>query len=305
VVELKFLSRSIFLQLNRKNSQLEDRKIYLKLMKTSFNRIGLFAGLVTAALLMGACQSSKTACCTMPVTSSAVQIHATNGFTWFISPSAMSGTNLTMISSVQTKASQAAMTPQQALAELRDGNARFVAGRPLLRNLSAEVKATAAGQYPFAVVLSCLDSRQPIEIVFDQGIGDIFSARVAGNVLNDDILGSMEFACKVSGAKLIAVVGHSNCGAIKGAVDDVELGNLTGLLAKIRPAIDAVPADVQPRNSKNYAFVNEVAEANVKLVMKEIRERSPILREMLDKGEIELVGGMYDLSTGNVQFFDN
>jgi carbonic anhydrase len=154
------------------------------------------------------------------------------------------------------------------------------------------------------VVLSCLDSRQPIEIVLDQGIGDIFSARVAGNVLNDDVLGSLEFACKVSGAKLIAIIGHSNCGAIKGAVDDVQLGNLTGLLAKIKPAMDAVPADVQPRTSKNYKFVDEVSEANVRLVMQQIRERSPILREMLDKGQIELVGGMYDLSTGEVHFFD-
>ena len=173
------------------------------------------------------------------------------------------------------------------------------------RDFPEQVKATASGQYPFAVVLSCLDSRQPIEIVLDQGIGDIFSARVAGNVLNDDILGSMEFACKASGAKLIAVIGHSNCGAIKGAVDDVELGNLTGLLVKIKPAIDAVPADVQPRTTQNSAFVDQVSEANVRLVMKEIRERSPILREMLDKGEIGLVGGMYDLSTGKVQFYDN
>ena len=197
------------------------------------------------------------------------------------------------------------MTPAQALAELKAGNARFVAGKPLHRDFPAQVKATASGQYPFAVVLSCLDSRQPIEIVLDQGVGDIFSARVAGNVLNDDILGSMEFGCKVSGAKLIAVIGHSNCGAIKGAIDDVDLGNLTGLLTKIKPAIDAVPADVQPRTSKNYSFVDQVSEANVRLVMKEIPERSPILREMLDKGQIELVGGMYDLSTGKVQFFDN
>jgi carbonic anhydrase len=124
-------------------------------------------------------------------------------------------------------------------------------------------------------------------------------------VLNDDILGSMEFACKASGAKLIAVIGHSNCGAIKGAIDDVDLGNLTGLLTKIKPAIDAVPADVQPRNSSNSAFVDQVSEANVRLVMKEIRERSPILSEMIDKGEIKLVGGMYDLSTGKVQFYDN
>jgi carbonic anhydrase len=196
------------------------------------------------------------------------------------------------------------MTPQQALAELKAGNARFVAGHPLKRNLPADVKATASGQYPIAVVLSCLDSRQPIEIVLDQGIGDIFSARVAGNVLNDDVLGSMEFACKVSGAKLIAVIGHTNCGAIKGAVDDVQLGNLTGLLAKIKPAMDAVPADVQPRTSKNPEFVDQVAEANVRLVMQQIRDRSPILREMLDSGQIGLVGGMYDLSTGEVRFFD-
>jgi carbonic anhydrase len=208
------------------------------------------------------------------------------------------------VSSVQTKTTQTAMTPNQALAELKAGNARFVAGQPLKRDFPAQVKAAATGQYPFAVVLSCLDSRQPIEIVLDQGVGDIFSARVAGNILDDDILGSMEFACKASGAKLIAVIGHSNCGAVKGAIDDVQLGNLTALLTKIKPAIDAVPEDDQARTSKNYAFVNEVSAANVKLVLKEIRERSPILREMLDHGEIGLVGGMYDLKTGKVQFYD-
>ena len=153
--------------------------------------------------------------------------------------------------------------------------------------------------------MSCIDSRQPIEIVLDQGVGDIFSARVAGNVLNDDILGSMEFACKASGAKLIAVIGHSNCGAVKGAIDDVQLGNLTGLLGKIKPAIDTVPADVQPRTSKNHDFVDQVSEANVRQVIKEIRERSPILREMQDNGQIGLVGGMYDLSTGKVEFYNN
>jgi carbonic anhydrase len=250
-------------------------------MKTNLNHFGFFTGLVATALVAVGCQSSRLDTGVMPA-SSAVSS-----------------------STVQTKASQAAMTPQSALSELRDGNARFVAGKPLHRDFPAQVAATSSGQYPFAVVLSCLDSRQPIEIVLDQGIGDIFSARVAGNVLNDDILGSMEFACKASGAKLIVVIGHSNCGAIKGAVDDVELGNLTGLLAKIKPAIDAVPADVQPRTTKNAVFVDQVSEANVRLVMKEIRERSPILREMLDQGEIGLVGGMYDLSTGKVQFYDN
>jgi carbonic anhydrase len=203
-----------------------------------------------------------------------------------------------------TKETQAAMTPESALAELEAGNARFVSGHPLARNMPADVKATASGQYPIAVVLSCIDSRQPIEIVLDQGIGDIFSARIAGNVLNDDILGSMEFACKVSGAKLIAVIGHSNCGAIKGAIDDVQLGNLTGLVGKIKPAIEAVPDNGQPRTSKNREFVDQVAEANVRLVMQEIPEQSPILKEMIDSGKVGLVGGMYDLSTGKVVFFD-
>lgn len=256
----------------------------INLMKHSTHLRGLFAGLVAAALASAGCESSPQA--------------------YHTKPGSVGAARVTALSPAPTKESQTAMTPAQALAELKAGNARFVAGHPLLRDFPAAVKTTAAGQYPFAVVLSCLDSRQPIEIVLDQGVGDIFSARVAGNVLDDDILGSMEFACKVSGAKLIAVIGHSNCGAIKGAVDDVHLGNLTDLLTKIKPAIDAVPADVQPRTTKNDAFVNDVSEANVKLVIKEIRERSPILREMLDKDEIGIVGGMYDLSTGKVKFYD-
>ena len=196
------------------------------------------------------------------------------------------------------------MTPQHALDELKQGNARFVSGSPRARNFPAQVKASAAGQYPFAVVLSCLDSRQPIEIVLDQGIGDVFSARVAGNVLDEDILGSLEFACKDRGAKLIAVIGHTDCGAMKGAIDDVQLGNLTPLLAKIKPAVGDVPAAVQPRTSKNPDFVNGVAEANVRQVIKEIRDRSPILKEMLDHHQIALTGAMYDLSTGQVHFFE-
>jgi carbonic anhydrase len=247
-------------------------------MKLSIKRASLFVGIIAVGLLLTSCRCSQ--------------------------PAATASAGSTVETGVQTKSSQAAMTPELALQELREGNARFVAGTPRIRNFPAEVKATASGQYPFAVILSCLDSRQPVEIVFDQGIGDVFSARVAGNVLNKDILGSMEFACNVSGAKLIAVVGHSNCGAIKGAVDDVELGNLTGLLAKIKPAVDSIPDDGQPRTSKNHEFVDKVAEANVELVMKEIRERSPILRGMLDRGEIGLVGGMYDLDTGKVRFFD-
>ncbi|PWU08856.1 MAG: carbonic anhydrase [Verrucomicrobia bacterium] len=203
-----------------------------------------------------------------------------------------------------TKESQAAMTPQQAVSALKAGNERFVSGRPRSRNSLADVKATASGQYPFAVVLSCLDSRVPIELVLDQGIGDVFSARVAGNVLEEDVLGSMEFGCKAAGAKLIAVIGHSNCGAVKGAIDNVELGNLTALLSRIKPAIGQVPGDSQPRTSKNLEFVDHVAEANVRLVMEQIRERSPVLREMLDKGQIGLLAGMYDLSTGRIRFFE-
>jgi carbonic anhydrase len=243
-------------------------------MNISFLRSAGAAGLLTVALAVAGCQSAAKCGC--------------------------GGKNVAL---PPTKAVQSAMTPATAMAVLQAGNARFVAGHSLHRNFAAEVKATAGGQYPIAVVLSCLDSRQPIEIVLDQGIGDIFSARVAGNVLNDDILGSLEFACKVSGAKLIAVVGHSNCGAIKGAIDDAQLGSLTGLLAKIKPAINSVPADVQPRDSKNYTFVDDVSEANVKLVIQQIRERSHVLREMLDQGQIGIVGGMYDLKTGKVQFY--
>jgi carbonic anhydrase len=248
-------------------------------MKSRSNPMGLLGGLILAMAIAGAGCRSATECqmaCCAPGQA---------------------------LASPMTKESQAAMTPEKALAELKAGNARFVAGHPVARDNRADVKATAGGQYPMAVVLSCLDSRQPIEAVLDQGIGDIFSARVAGNVLNEDILGSMEFACKVAGAKLIVVIGHSNCGAIKGAVDNVELGNLTGLLARVKPAIDKIPDDGKPRDSKNYEFVEKVSEANVHVVMQEIREKSPVLREMLDKGQISLVGGMYDLQTGEVKFY--
>jgi carbonic anhydrase len=245
------------------------------------NRLPAAAGVVAGIVLAASCLSPTNAV-------SATEGTATTG----------------VAASAPTKELQAAMTPESALAELKKGNARFVAGHPVKRDLGADVKTTAAGQYPFAVVLSCLDSRKPIEIVLDQGIGDIFSARIAGNVLNEDILGSMEFACKLAGAKLIVVMGHSNCGAVKGAVDGAELGNLTGLLKKIQPAAEQVPTSVQPRNSKNLEFVDKVAEANVRLVMEQIRERSPVLREMLDKGQIGLVGGEYDLTTGEVHFFE-
>jgi carbonic anhydrase len=193
------------------------------------------------------------------------------------------------------------MTPATALAQLKAGNARFVADKPAHRDLHAERAATAAGQYPFAVVLSCLDSRTSSELVFDQGLGDIFNARVAGNVLNDDILGSMEFACKAAGAKLIAVVGHTKCGAVKGACTGVELGNLTGLLAKIKRADAAVPAAA---DKGSYAHVDAVALENVKLVLAQIKERSPILAELIREGKVGLVGGMYDLESGKVKFLE-
>ena len=203
----------------------------------------------------------------------------------------------------QNRDSQAALTPAQALEMLRAGNARFASGKMLRRDLPRQVRETAAGQYPFASLVSCLDSRTSSELLFDQGLGDIFNARVAGNIVNEDILGSLEFASKVTGSKLIVVIGHTNCGAIKGAIDDVKLGNLTGLLSKIRPAIDEADHHHTTHTSKNHALVEEVAEINVRRMMQAIREKSPVLKEMLDKGEVMLVGGMYDLSTGRVTFY--
>jgi carbonic anhydrase len=199
---------------------------------------------------------------------------------------------------VQTKESQAAMTPAKALDTLKEGNKRFRAGTSAQKNLLAKVKASAGGQYPFAVVLSCMDSRVPAEAVFDQSIGDLFSIRVAGNVVNVDNLGSLEYAAKVIGVKTIVVLGHTSCGAIKGAIDDVKLGNLTALVGKIQPAIKASG----PGTSKDYAYVDKVGEANVRLAMKEIRADSPVLKEMLDSGAVGMVGAMYDLKTGAVTF---
>jgi carbonic anhydrase len=206
---------------------------------------------------------------------------------------------------VMTKEMQASVTPDRALQMLKDGNARFVSGRMLHRDYIDKVKLTSEGQYPFAVILGCLDSRQTAEILFDQGIGDIFVARVAGNVLNDDILGSLEFATKVAGAKLIAVVGHSNCGAVKGAVDGVELDHLTGLLRKIKPAVEAAGTPGQKHTSKDLAFVDKVAAENAKLVAEEMRAKSKTLRELIDAGNLKIVNGMYDISTGQVKFLDH
>lgn len=203
-----------------------------------------------------------------------------------------------------TKEAQAAVTPEQAFEKLRQGNARFVAGKTLHRNLAQQVKDTAKGQYPFATVVSCLDSRTSTELIFDQGIGDVFNARVAGNIVNPDILGSLEFASKVAGSKVIAVIGHTKCGAIKGACDHVELGNLTGLIDKIEPAVAATASTKgEDRSSKNDQFVDRVAETNVRKAMENIRRNSPILRGMEKAGQIKIVGGMHDIHTGQVNFF--
>jgi carbonic anhydrase len=202
----------------------------------------------------------------------------------------------------QSRTTQQALTPSEALEKLKAGNQRFAEGRPLPRDLVEQRVTTASGQYPFAVVLSCLDSRCSSEQVFDQGIGDIFNARIAGNVLNEDILGSMEFACQVAGAKLVAVVGHSKCGAIKGARDQVQLGNLTALLAKIQPAVTEVASSSSGSTVEHP--IDEIARANVRLVMSQIPERSPILAELIKQGQVGLVGGMYDLESGRVTFFE-
>ena len=204
----------------------------------------------------------------------------------------------------QTKDSQAAITPAIALRMLEDGNARFTSGKMFARDLRKQVAATASGQYPFASIVGCIDSRSSPELVFDQGIGDIFAARIAGNFVNDDILGSLEFASKLAGSKLILVLGHTECGAVKGACDNAQLGNLTTALAKIKPAVDAVPDDGSPRNGKNPTFVQKVADMNVKLAVEQIRKKSPVLREMEEKGEIAIVGAMLDIATGKVTFYD-
>lgn len=206
----------------------------------------------------------------------------------------------------QTKDTQAAITPGAAINLLKEGNARFQAHKEVERDLLGQVKDTSTGQYPFATILSCIDSRVSSELIFDQGIGDIFSVRIAGNFVNEDILGSMEFACKLAGTKAIVVLGHTACGAVKGACDDAKLGNLTALISKIKPAVNAVaePTDAGLRNSGNIDFVNNVAEKNVSMTIDNIRTESPVLKEMEDNGEIKIVGAMYDISDGSVTFYD-
>ncbi len=203
--------------------------------------------------------------------------------------------------------SQSSTTPAKALEFLKDGNQRFVKNLKINRNLLQQANETREGQWPFAVIVSCIDSRTSAELIFDQGLGDIFSVRIAGNVINTDIVGSLEFACRVAGSKLIVVLGHSSCGAIKGACDHLELGNLTELLSKIQPAVyaETVTTEVGQRNSKNHAFVENVAELNVKHSVRAIINRSYILERMIEKGEIGIIGAKHDLETGLVSFLED
>ena len=203
-----------------------------------------------------------------------------------------------------TKEMQSAITPSVALEILKDGNKRFVSNLKINRNLLQQANETSDGQHPFAVILSCIDSRTSAELIFDLGLGDVFSVRIAGNIVNEDILGSMEFGCKVAGAKIIVVLGHTKCGAVKGACDDVALGNLTGLIAKIKPAVEQESVTAENRNSSNGVFVENVAELNVSLSVKNILLKSPIIADMVKNGDIGIVGGIHDITTGEVKFFE-
>jgi len=200
-----------------------------------------------------------------------------------------------------SKAQRDKLTPDDIIAMMRKGNERFRRGEESPHNYLEQQEVSAKGQYPAAVILSCIDSRAPAETIMDLGIGDCFNARVAGNIANADILGSMEFACKLAGAKVVLVMGHTSCGAIKGAIDNAQLGNLTGLLAKIRPAVDATEYSGE-RSAKNYGFVDAVARKNVELTMADIHQRSAVLAEMETSGAIKIVGAMYNIQTGVVEF---
>jgi len=201
----------------------------------------------------------------------------------------------------QTKNIQDNQTPKDALKILKDGNNRFVQDQNASRNLLEQVKETSNGQFPFAAVLSCIDSRVPVEHIFDLGVGDIFSARVAGNIINDDILGSLEYSCKVAGSKILVVLGHTKCGAVTAACKNVELGNITTLLSKIKPAVDKVKSNNEDLND---SAIEEVSLLNIQLSIDRIREESPILAEMEKNNEIEIVGALYHVANGKVDFFE-
>jgi len=202
-----------------------------------------------------------------------------------------------------TKEMQASLTPEMALGLLEKGNKRFINNLKINRNLLQQVNETSDEQHPFAVILSCIDSRTSAELIFDQGLGDILSVRIAGTILNEDILGSLEFSCKVAGAKIIVVLGHTKCGAIRSACDHIEMGNLTTLLSKIEPSVYAEITTSEKRNSKNEEFVEKVSAINVKRTVELILERSPLLKKMIEDGECGLVGGMHNIGTGEVTFY--
>lgn len=204
----------------------------------------------------------------------------------------------------QTKETQTSLTPEKAIQILKEGNERFVNNLKANRNLLQQVNETSEGQFPFATILSCIDSRTSAELTFDQGLGDIFSIRIAGNILNEDILGSMEFATKVVGTKLILVLGHTKCGAIVGACNHVEMGNLTTLLNKVQPAIFNEKTTTENRNGSNTQFVENVTELNVHLTIDRIRRESPIIAELEQQGSIKIIGGLYDVETGKVKFYE-
>ena len=204
----------------------------------------------------------------------------------------------------QTKETQSSLTPDKALQTLKDGNERFINNLKANRNLLQQVNETSTGQFPFATILSCIDSRTSAELIFDQGLGDIFSIRIAGNILNEDILGSMEFGTKVVGTKIIVVLGHTKCGAIVGACNHVEMGNLTTLLNKIQPAIFNEKTTKENRTGSNTEFVNNVTHIHVGLTIDRIRRESPVIAELEEQGQIKIVGGIYDVESGQVEFFD-
>lgn len=210
--------------------------------------------------------------------------------------------NSKLVNTVMNKEDQVKITPDVILQEFISGNEKYRSNNLTKRDFSAQIESAAGGQFPKAVVLSCVDSRVPVELVFDQGIGDIFVGRVAGNFVNEDLLGSMEFACKVAGSKLVVVMGHQHCGAVKGAIDDVKLGNLTAMLSKIKPAIQLSQDFDGEKSSNNEDFVQTVALNNIKHTIASIREKSPVLKEMEDKGEIKIVGAYYTLTDGKVTF---
>ncbi len=212
---------------------------------------------------------------------------------------------LNLNSITQNAKSQSEISPALAVELLKKGNERFVKNNFISRDYQSQIQQTSKGQYPFAAIVSCIDSRIPTEIVFDQGIGDIFNARIAGNFVNEDILGSLEFACKLAGSKVIVVMGHTSCGAVKGACDHAKLGNLTQMLDKIAPAVQAIKtADGEDRSSKNIDFVNKVSKKNVELTIENIKKSSPVLKEMLDDGDIKIIGAMYDVASGEVSFYN-